>query len=116
MGGGSGAIRNAIEPTGTSFFEHPTVSTSPDTNPSCRTLANYRQAMAIATNDASCAVEGYVDSTPDTSVTPSTGNNTLYIGSKETSGGGGEVLNGHIKEFRYYPIRVSNSSLQELTS
>ena len=95
--GGSGVIRNAINDSGNSFFEAPTVSTDPDTNPSCVGVSSYKQAFAINTNDASCAVQGFVDSTPDTSVTLPTGQDTLTIGSKETSGGGWEVLNGHIK-------------------
>jgi hypothetical protein len=38
----------------------------------------------------------------------------LYIGVRY--GGGGDELNGHIKSIKYYPRRLTNAQLQEITS
>jgi len=67
-------------------------------------------ACAFKQNDVCAAMDG-VAGTTDTSVLIPTVD-TLQIGNRL----GGGYLNGHIKDIRFYPTRLSNAELQELTA
>lgn len=71
-----------------------------------------RMAFAWAANDFAFSVDGA------TAVTDMSGNipgalDTLHVG--QLSGGAGQ-LNGHIRKLIYYPSRLSDTQLQELTA
>jgi len=70
----------------------------------------YKSAYAIKTNDRALSINGYID-TDSTTTLPVV--NRLYIGSSWT--GSSIYLGGHISKLSYYPRRLSNSQLQNLT-
>lgn len=73
--------------------------------------ASQRVAIAYRTNDSAASFNG---STPitDTQVELPIGINRLSIGSIGQS----SILTGHIRRIRYWPQRLSNAQLQELTA
>ena len=68
------------------------------------TLSSASQA---ASKDGATVIE-------DTTLTMPTGLTTLYLGSYYN--GAAYKVNGHIKSIKYYPRRLTNAQLQELTS
>lgn len=70
-----------------------------------------KSAFAFATNISVAAANGTVGTT-DTTVTVPTGLNRLLLGRDDAVG----YLNGHIRSFKYYPTRLSNTKLQSLTA
>jgi hypothetical protein len=71
---------------------------------------NYKIAMAYAENDAAVSRDGTLG-TDSSVVVPAVSN--LVIGAGTSSFA---FLNGHIKSIQYYPRRLTNAQLQELTS
>jgi len=69
--------------------------------------------IAFASNDVASSLDGGAVAT-DTSATIPTSITTLYLGVGAT--GTGTQINGHIKSIKYYPRRLSNAQLVELTS
>jgi hypothetical protein len=72
---------------------------------------NYKIAVAYAENDAAVSRDGTTPGTDSSVVVPSVSN--LVIGAGTSSFA---FLNGHIKSIRYWPRRLTNTQLQELTS
>jgi len=70
----------------------------------------YKSAYAIKTNDRALSINGYID-TDSTTTLPVV--NRLYIGSSWT--GSSIYLGGHISQLTYYPRRLTNTQLQNLT-
>jgi hypothetical protein len=71
-----------------------------------------KYAAAWATNDVQAAHGGLLGA-GDTSSNPPATITTLTIGN---DAGSSIPLNGHIKSINYYPLRLSDAKLQELTS
>ena len=69
-------------------------------------------AGSYAKDNYNLAVDGTAGS-PDTAGAQTLDAHLLIIGSKT---GATEHLNGHIKSIQYYPRRLTNAQLQELTS
>jgi len=69
-------------------------------------------AGAYAENNYNIALDGSA-ATPDTAGAQTLDATLVYLGSKT---GATEFLNGHIKSIQYYPRRLTNTQLQELTS
>jgi len=72
--------------------------------------STYRSAYRLADNDVALSVNGSTVAT-DTSVTFT----SLTAAAIEIGDGYG-YLNGHIKSIKYYPRRLTNAQLQELTT
>ena len=72
---------------------------------------NYKIAVAYAENDAAVSRDGTTPGTDSSVVVPSVSN--LVIGAGTSSFA---FLNGHIKSIRYWPRRLTNAQIQELTS
>jgi hypothetical protein len=72
--------------------------------------SNYKSVLAIKQNDINSYING-VQNYNTTSVTLFTPD-IFYLGYTTST----NVLNGHIKRFTYYPQRLSNAQLQNLTS
>jgi len=72
-------------------------------------------AVAFSNNDFAAVVDGILkDTSTSGSITnPSVPRDKFSIGSNFTTG---NQLNGHIKSIQYYPRRLTNAQLQELTS
>jgi hypothetical protein len=68
-----------------------------------------KMALSCAENDFAALIDGGTIAT-DTSGTLV---NSFVIGNRN---GGNAFINGHIKSIQYYPRRLSNAQLQELTS
>ncbi len=73
--------------------------------------ATTKAALAYATNDFAIVANGGAVTT-DTSGTVPTVTNVL-LGSQVT---GGSNLNGYLRRITYYPLRLSNAQLQNLTA
>jgi hypothetical protein len=73
----------------------------------------YRAALAFRADDAAFTHNGAAVQT-DASVTMPSGITQAALG--RTVGGGSNFLNGHIRKIAYYPRRLSNSLLQQLTT
>ena len=73
----------------------------------------YRIATAFESNDFASSLNG-ASSLTDTSGNLGTGANRLLIGMIDWSTGA--RLNGHIARLRYYPTRLTNTKLQELST
>ena len=71
-------------------------------------------SFSYATLSAARAVDGTVNEI--SGVAYSYGQNGLLMGIGGQANGGGQTLNGTIRKIAYYPIRVSNTNLQALTS
>ncbi len=69
----------------------------------------YKAGYAYRTNDFSLVVNTIVAATQSTGSVPIV--NTLYIGSTSFS-----IYCGHVRLFRYYPRRLSNTQIQSLTA
>ncbi|QQE90279.1 phage head spike fiber domain-containing protein [Azotobacter chroococcum] len=72
----------------------------------------YRIAGAFKLNDFAAALNGATPVTDNAGVMPAV--TTLQIGQR--GGVGADSVNGHIRRIRYYPIRLSNTELQELSA
>ena len=70
---------------------------------------NAKMATAYKTNDTTFAVNSSY--AQDTSVTIGETKDELWVGSS----GSGNYLNGHISQLTYYPKRLTNTQLQNLT-
>lgn len=75
----------------------------------------FELAGTFAQDDIIAAVDGVLDATPDTLVDlPLTNPATiLRLG---TDSNGANYLNGHLARFKYWPFRLPNGILQELTT
>ena len=71
----------------------------------------YKSALTVDATDATISVDGAAAVTDPTGSMPTI--DTLALGSQATSG---NYLNGHIKSLSYFPRRLTNIQLQELTS
>jgi len=71
----------------------------------------HKSATAIKENDYALSIDGSTPATDSSAGVPSV--STLHIGG-DTSGS--RELNGHIKSIRYYPRRLTDAQLQELTT
>jgi hypothetical protein len=69
--------------------------------------------IAFASNDVASSLDGGAVAT-DTSATIPTSITTLYLGVGAT--GTGTQINGHIKSIKYFPRRLTNAQLVDLTS
>jgi len=74
-------------------------------------LGNNKVAYALSTNDSAAVCTGESVQTDATYNLPTV--TDLVIGNR---GAGSRELNGHIKSIRYYPRRLTNAQLQELTT
>jgi hypothetical protein len=74
--------------------------------------AVYRQAFAFMTNNAVGAANGSIGA-ETTPYTPAANLTSLRIGS---TADGSNVFNSHIRKIAYYPKRLSNTLLQQLTT
>jgi hypothetical protein len=68
-------------------------------------------AATMGENDAAVSVNGLPVKTDMTTIAPTIAT-TMYIGQRL----GGSNLNGHIKSIKYFPTRLPNSELQELSA
>jgi hypothetical protein len=73
--------------------------------------ANYATALAYKSNDSAAAINSVLSAT-DTSVTLPTTASTMYVGMDAASS---SQLNGTIRRLTYWPHRLPNYLLQELT-
>ena len=76
--------------------------------------SRFKAAVGVKTgSDVATALDGAItgSSTSATSLMENLAGNTLYVG-----GGSTQSLNGHIKSIQYYPRRLTNAQLQDLTS
>jgi hypothetical protein len=71
----------------------------------------FKNAFAYNTNSFNLAVNGTLG-TPDTSGSVPTPVNRLMFGANNAAGG---FLNGHIRSFSYYPVRLPAATLQAIT-
>jgi hypothetical protein len=87
------------------------INTGAQTSP-----ASGRVAFAFADDDFAALIDGGspVTDTSGSFTTPSTPRNTLKIGGAGDSSSAN--MSGHIKSIRYWPRRLTNTQLQELTS
>ena len=74
-------------------------------------LGNNKVAYALSTNDSAAVCTGESVQTDATYNLPTV--TDLVIGNR---GAGSRELNGHIKSIRYYPRRLTDAQLQELTT
>lgn len=72
----------------------------------------YKIALAYKLNDTHVMVNGTSDGTPDTSCAMPTGITTLEFGARTAS----SFLNGHIKSLTYYPTRLTDTELEQVTT
>lgn len=73
--------------------------------------ARVRLAIGYANNNTNMAADGALVG-DDTACTVPSSVSKLYLG---TITGGSNILNGHLRRIRYWPRRLSNIELQELT-
>lgn len=71
-----------------------------------------KDAFAYKQNNFGESCNGATPKTDSTGTVPTV--NRLYIGTNWA--GAGNFLNGHIRSFKYYPTRLSNTKLQSLTA
>ena len=76
------------------------------------TTTSSKGALAYKTDDSQGAFDGTASSV-NTSVTLPTALTTLYIGNDDS---GNAVLNGWLKRVTYYPRRLSDAQLQQITA
>lgn len=76
------------------------------------TGAVIKHSLAYKTNDFASALNGGAVQTDASGVLPTP--NRLTIGSQD--GGSPQMLDGHIRSIRYWPNRLSNALLQEVTA
>ena len=74
---------------------------------------NFKAAYTFAENDFNLAVNGTA-ATADTSGVIPTGITSMLVG--DVYGNAGFLTNGHIKSIKYYPRRLTNAQLVDLTS
>jgi hypothetical protein len=74
---------------------------------------SYKSAMAYKVNDIAASFDGEAIQTDTLALIPFDVNR-LTLGNLFS--GSSQPLNGHIKKLSYYPIRLSNTNLQALTS
>jgi hypothetical protein len=75
--------------------------------------SQYKVAFAFKENDFKLLVNNSVSLTDSVGTVPD-GITTVYVGSNFNGGGG--RMNGHIKSIKYYPRRLTNAQLVDLTS
>lgn len=73
----------------------------------------HRHALAYRANDFAYAADGGAAQTDSTGAVPALLGQTLYVGRSST--GDGSYANGHIRRLVYFPKRLTNAQLQELT-
>jgi len=72
-----------------------------------------KSAFAVKTNNVALVTNGNIDASSTNVLLPSI-MKSIHIGS-EPAGGGIHYLNGHISQLTYYPTRLTNAQLQNLT-
>jgi hypothetical protein len=77
------------------------------------TASDTKQGFAFATNDTAHVVNGAAPITDSTVTLPVSAAITLHIGTDVFNS---NQLNGYIIQIAYYPIRVTNTQLQALTT
>lgn len=73
--------------------------------------SNFKAAFGFKVNDFALSVNGGAVGTDTSGTIPTV--DRLRLGNRD---GGGSPWNGHIKNLRFYPTRLSNTELQELTA
>ena len=76
-------------------------------------ITAFKSALAYNTNDCALSVSGSSPTTDTTVTVPSV--NNIKFGLRGDSVAN-TYLNGHIRNLKYYPVRLSNATLQGLTS
>jgi hypothetical protein len=72
-----------------------------------------KSAVALSATSARMAVNGTLSSADDTSVTMTADKSAIRLGAKRN---GSETLNGHIRKIAYWPKRLTNTLLEQLTT
>jgi hypothetical protein len=72
----------------------------------------FRVIVAVTTNNGRAAVNGALVGSDDTLLTMNSANTNMSIGSENEA----SLFNGHISKIAYYPKRLSNALLQQLTT
>jgi hypothetical protein len=80
-------------------------------NPYVASVSTRKIAYTLKSGDHSAVLDGGSAQT-SASTNATSEISTLYIGSD----GGADLINGHIKSIKYYPRRLSDAQLVELTS
>jgi len=80
-------------------------------SPYVASVSTRKIAYTLKSGDHSAVLDGGSAQT-SASTNATSEISTLYIGSD----GGADLINGHIKSIKYYPRRLTNAQLQELTS
>jgi hypothetical protein len=88
------------------------LSVNADTGYTLSDAQTFKVAIGIKLNNFAVSVDGGAVVT-DTTGTVSNTLSQIDIGKL---GGGTQYLNGHIKSIKYYPRRLTNTQLQELTT
>lgn len=76
--------------------------------------ATMKCAGAFAANDFASCLNGGTVATDTSGTLPTV--DRARIGTRYDGAGSFQVMNGHIKDIRFYPSRLSNTELQDLTS
>jgi hypothetical protein len=87
------------------------VSQLSNTNVGDGTSSEMKMALAFAENDFAALIDGGTVATDTNGTLPSA--STLVIGDRSQIS---SPINGHIKSIQYYPRRLTNAQLQELTT
>ena len=126
--GASSSCAIATINTGTSFSNMIVLGSINSTNEAVRIYANgsaqaelgtisintnFKVSLAYATNNIAASLNGATALTDASAIIPIVGMDTLQIGRQWNST---QQICGTIKKIAYYPIRVSNTNLQALTS
>jgi hypothetical protein len=82
-----------------------------NTNVGDGTTSGMKVALAFAENDFAALIDGGTVATDASGTLPSA--STLVIGDRSQISA---PINGHIKSIQYYPRRLTNAQLQELTT
>lgn len=73
---------------------------------------HYKVALAYKLNDTHVMVNGLTDSGPDLACAMPTSITTLEFGARTAA----SFLNGHIKSLTYYPTRLTDTELEQVTT
>jgi len=73
------------------------------------------RAYKFSTNDSVIGCSGASSITTQTGTKTNPNPTTMWLGRRGDGGGSVYMLNGHLQQVSYYPVRLSNSQLQTLT-
>jgi hypothetical protein len=73
------------------------------------------RAYKFSTNDSVIGCSGASSITTQTGTKTNPNPTTMQLGRRGDGGGSVYMLNGHLQQVSYYPVRLSNSQLQSLT-